>query len=207
MTMRFLTLVAAALAVAVSACSAPDAELPTTPADATAPAHDDATHADDATVAEALADVSAATAAEVAAESAAAASTPPPVPVAGLPRVRVHKSPTCGCCSAWVQHMQLAGFAVEVVETDDLEPVRKRVGVPVGKASCHTAEVDGYFVEGHVPADDVKRLLRERPAARGLTVPGMPVGSPGMEVPSGETQPYAVLLVGEDGGTSEFARH
>ena len=126
---------------------------------------------------------------------------------AALPRVLVHKSPTCGCCSGWVKHMEQEGFAVEVVETDDLETIRKAVGVPTGKASCHTAQVDGYFVEGHVPADDVKRLLAERPDARGLTAPGMPVGSPGMEVPSGATPAYRVLLVATDGATTEYARH
>jgi len=104
--------------------------------------------------------------------------------------------PNCGCCGGWVAHMEAAGFAVDVVETDDLEPLRKQVGVPTGKASCHTAQVDGYFVEGLVPADDVKRLLREHPSARGITAPGMPMGSPGMEVSSGATPTYTVLLVG-----------
>jgi len=85
--------------------------------------------------------------------------------------------------------------------------VKQRVGIPYGKGACHTAEVDGYFVEGHVPIDDVKRLLRERPDAKGLTVPGMPMGSPGMEVPSGQVQPYAVLLVARDGSTSVYSRH
>src|SRR5688572_10565946 len=87
--------------------------------------------------------------------------------------------PNCGCCGGWVAHMEAAGFAVDVVETDDLEPLRKQVGVPTGKASCHTAQVDGYFVEGLVPADDVKRLLREHPSARGITAPGMPIGVAG----------------------------
>ncbi len=156
-------------------------------------------------------------AATTTATAAAPAATVPPPPAspsatadpvaAALPRVLVHKSPTCGCCTAWVAHMQQAGFPVDVVETVDLEAVRKKAGVPAGKASCHTAVVEGYFVEGHVPAEDVARLLRERPDARGLTVPGMPVGSPGMEVPSGAVQPYAVLLVAHDGTTTEFSRH
>lgn len=119
----------------------------------------------------------------------------------------VHKTPTCGCCGEWVDHMRQAGFEVEVKEAGDLSPVKERVGVPYGMGSCHTAEVDGYFVEGHVPAADVERLLAERPDARGLTVPGMPLGSPGMEVPSGEVQAYEVLLVHPDGSTSVFARH
>lgn len=126
---------------------------------------------------------------------------------AALPLVVVHKSPSCGCCVAWVEHMQRAGFAVEVRNVDNLDPVKTRVGVPVGKGSCHTAEVGGYFVEGHVPADDVKRLLAERPDAKGLTVPGMPMGSPGMEVPDGRVQAYTVELVGRDGATSAYAQH
>ena len=92
-------------------------------------------------------------------------------------------------------------------ERDDLEPIRKQLGVPYGKGSCHTAEVGGYVVEGHVPAEDVKRLLAERPKARGLVVPGMPMGSPGMESPDGRVQPYTVELIGMEGATSAFARH
>lgn len=119
----------------------------------------------------------------------------------------VHKTPTCGCCGEWVDHLREAGFAVEVRETSNLAPVKEKVGVPYGMGSCHTAEVEGYFVEGHVPAEDVKRLLAERPEAKGLTVPGMPLGSPGMEVPSGEVEAYEVLLVRPDGTTEVFARH
>jgi hypothetical protein len=119
----------------------------------------------------------------------------------------VYKSATCGCCKLWVQHLSEAGFSVEANDVDNMQPVKERVGVPYGMGSCHTAEVGGYFVEGHVPAEDVKRLLRERPNAKGLTVPGMPSGSPGMEVPSGSVQPYEVLLVAKDGSTSVFARH
>ena len=126
---------------------------------------------------------------------------------ASLPLVVVHKSPSCGCCVAWVEHMQHAGFVVEVRNVDNLDPVKTRVGVPAGKGSCHTAEVGGYFVEGHVPADDVKRLLAERPDAKGLTVPGMPMGSPGMEVPDGRVQAYTVELVGREGATSAYAQH
>lgn len=118
----------------------------------------------------------------------------------------VHKSPTCGCCGLWVEHMQQAGFSVEVIETDDLAPIKERLGVPYGKGSCHTAEVDGYVIEGHVPAEDIRRLLAERPKARGLVLPGMPLGSPGMEVPDGRVQPYTVELVAEDGSSSAFRR-
>ena len=124
-----------------------------------------------------------------------------------LPLVIVHKTESCGCCGAWVEHMQQAGFPVEVRNLDDVTPVKQRVGVPLAKGSCHTAEVGGYFVEGHVPADDVKRLLAEKPAAKGLVLPGMPAGSPGMETPDGRVQPYIVELVGEDGTTAAFAQH
>jgi hypothetical protein len=124
-----------------------------------------------------------------------------------LPGVVVHKSATCGCCKLWVERLRSAGFAVEARDVDNLNEVKQRVGIPYGMGSCHTAEVEGYFVEGHVPVEDIKRLLRERPDAKGLTVPGMPAGSPGMEVPSGEVQPYEVILVGRDGSTSVFARH
>jgi hypothetical protein len=123
------------------------------------------------------------------------------------PLVVVHKSEGCGCCKLWVEHLQKAGFAVKVINEDNMGPTKERVGVPVGKASCHTAEVGGYFVEGHVPAADVQRLLREKPKAKGLVVPGMPAGSPGMEVPSGQVDPYDVLLVGMDGSTKVYARH
>lgn len=128
-------------------------------------------------------------------------------PDASLPVMLVHKSATCGCCNAWVDHMRAAGFRVDVRDVDDLNAVKARVGVPAGKGSCHTAEVGGYFVEGHVPALDIKRLLAEKPDAKGLVVPGMPAGSPGMEMPDGRVQPYVVELVSRDGTTSDFARH
>ena len=123
------------------------------------------------------------------------------------PRLVVHKSPTCGCCGLWVEHMQDAGFPVEVRDTHALHAVKEQLGVPYGKGSCHTAQVDGYLVEGHVPAEDVKRLLTERPDARGLVLPGMPLGSPGMETPDGRTDAYTVELVANDGTTTAFARH
>ncbi len=126
---------------------------------------------------------------------------------AALPLVIVHKTESCGCCGAWVEHMQRAGFPVEVRNLDDVTPVKQRVGVPLAKGSCHTAEVGGYFVEGHVPADDIKRLLAEKPAGKGLVLPGMPAGSPGMETPDGRVQPYVVELVGEDGNTTAYAQH
>ena len=126
---------------------------------------------------------------------------------ASAPRMIVHKTPTCGCCGLWVEHMQRAGLQVEVRDTDDLQSVKARLGVPYGKGSCHTAEVDGYLIEGHVPADDIRRLLAERPNARGLVLPRMPLGSPGMETPDGRVQPYTVELVADDGSTSAFRQH
>lgn len=145
---------------------------------------------------------------QVAVQPAAEAPADVPAdPDSAFPTLVVHKSPTCGCCQAWVEHMRGAGFQVDVREADNLEPVKSRVGVPLGKGSCHTAEIAGYFIEGHVPADDVKRLLVDRPAAKGLVLPGMPMGSPGMEMPDGSRQPYTVELVGNDGTVAEFARH
>ena len=102
--------------------------------------------------------------------------------------------------------MRQAGFTVEVRDTDDLAPIKAGLGVPYGKGSCHTAEIDSYVIEGHVPAEDVRRLLTERPKARGLVLPGMPLGSPGMEMPDGRVQSYTVELVKEDGSTSTFRR-
>jgi hypothetical protein len=127
--------------------------------------------------------------------------------VADLPLAIVHKTPTCGCCKLWAEHLRHAGFVVEVRDADDLGPIKEKLGIPYGKGSCHTAEIGGYFVEGHVPANDIKRLLAERPDAKGLTVPGMPLGSPGMEMPDGTVEPYAVELVGKDGATTVYARH
>jgi hypothetical protein len=122
-------------------------------------------------------------------------------------RITVYKNESCGCCKEWVKHLERAGFYVEAHDVDNLGPTKDRVGIPAAMGSCHTAEVAGYFVEGHVPADDIKRLLRERPDAKGLTVPAMPAGSPGMEVPSGKVDPYDVFLVAKDGTTSVYAHH
>jgi hypothetical protein len=121
--------------------------------------------------------------------------------------VVVYKNESCGCCKEWVKHLEKAGFTVEVHDIDNLGPTKERVGIPAAMGSCHTAEVAGYFVEGHVPAADIRRLLSERPDAKGLTVPAMPVGSPGMEVPTGEVEPYDVFLVAKDGSTSVYAHH
>ncbi len=139
----------------------------------------------------------------VAGEATAAA----PAQAGALPSMTVHKHPTCGCCSVWIDHVREAGFHVEVRDVEDMASVKEAAGVPMEAASCHTAEVAGYFVEGHVPAADIARLLRERPAARGLAVPGMPLGSPGMEHPDGIVHPYSVALVLEDGSSREFNRY
>jgi hypothetical protein len=122
------------------------------------------------------------------------------------PKVVVYKNASCGCCGSWVEHMQSHGFPVEVHDVDNLNSVKERVGLPPAMGSCHTAEVGGYFIEGHVPATEVQRLLAEKPKAKGLTVPGMPVGSPGMEQDD-IVAPYEVLLVHEDGTTSVFATY
>lgn len=139
--------------------------------------------------------------------SVAQPAPPPAAQASALPLVVVYKTPTCGCCGGWVEHIRDAGFPVEVHDLDNLNAIKERVGVPYGKGSCHTAEVGGYFVEGHVPAADIRRLLAEKPQAKGLTVPGMPAGSPGMEVPDGTVQPYDVELVAADGTTTVFAHH
>jgi hypothetical protein len=121
-----------------------------------------------------------------------------------LPKIVVTKDPTCGCCAGWVDHLRASGFAADVIETAEINRVKVRLGVPQGLASCHTAEVGGYVVEGHVPADAIKRLLAERPAAKGLAVPGMPVGSPGME--GGKPEPYEVLTFDKHGKTTVYAK-
>jgi len=110
------------------------------------------------------------------------------------PVITVHKDPTCGCCSAWVQHLQKAGFITKVLETRDIDAVKTRLAVPDDLAACHTAEVSGYVVEGHVPTTALRRFLAEKPQAAGLALPGMPIGSPGME--GGKPEKYDVVLFG-----------
>ncbi|WP_374470959.1 DUF411 domain-containing protein [Phenylobacterium sp.] len=120
----------------------------------------------------------------------------------------VFKTPWCGCCKGWLAHMTRAGFTAQVTELEDLAPVRERYGVPFQLSSCHTAVIGGYVVEGHVPPADVQRLLKERPKAIGLTVPGMPLGSPGMELPDGTREAFeTLLLLDRQGRTAVFARH
>ena len=130
----------------------------------------------------------------------------PALGIAGeLPAMTVWKSPLCGCCGKWVEHMENAGFKVTVKNTDTLEKVKKLAGIPEDLQSCHTATVGGYTIEGHVPAKDVKRLLENRPKVEGLAVPGMPSGSPGME--NGERDAYDVVTFSRDGKTKLFSSH
>lgn len=126
-----------------------------------------------------------------------------------LPEVEVYKSPTCGCCKDWIKHLQAAGFSVKANDVPDTRVMRARFGMPSKFASCHTALVGGYVVEGHVPAREIKRLLRDKPDALGIAVPGMPVGSPGMDGPEyrGVVDPYDVLLVQPDGRATVFASY
>lgn len=121
--------------------------------------------------------------------------------------ITMYKDPFCGCCTIWAQYMTAKGFNVTIEEPEDLAKIKSQLGVPDAVTSCHTALVEGYFIEGHIPADDVRKLLADRPKAKGLALPGMPVGSPGMEVTGRAADPYEVLLVNEDGTTRVFARH
>jgi hypothetical protein len=117
----------------------------------------------------------------------------------------VYKSPWCGCCSKWVDYLQASGHTVSTKDIENLDMVKKMAGVPEHLQSCHTAMVDGYVIEGHVPSKDIERLLAERPKAKGLAVPGMPAGSPGME--GGAPDKYDVMLFNPDGSSDVFARY
>ena len=123
-----------------------------------------------------------------------------------LPEVMVYKTPTCGCCKLWVDHMEEAGFTVKTKDLDDLSDIKDRFSVSQDLRSCHTAVVDGYVVEGHVPADIVQRMLREKPDITGISVPGMPIGSPGMEVEGRAPQRYNVIAFDKDGVNSVYAQ-
>src|SRR5262245_39307211 len=118
----------------------------------------------------------------------------------------VYKSPSCGCCSKWVDYMRKNGFDPKVQDVDNIGALKLKLGVREDVSSCHTTEVGGYIVEGHVPVESVQRLLKERPKIAGIAVPGMPAGSPGMEVPGGRKDPYNVLAFTSDGKTSVFEK-
>jgi hypothetical protein len=123
-----------------------------------------------------------------------------------IPLMTVWKSPTCGCCTDWVAHVRRAGFRLEVHDVHDVESEKRRLGVPQALGSCHTATIAGYVIEGHVPADVIQRLLAERPAVTGLAVPGMPIGSPGMEMAGARPQPYDIVTFDRQGQTAVYAR-
>ena len=125
--------------------------------------------------------------------------------VAGATEITVYKSATCGCCKNWVEHLRANGFTVKARDVADVTPYKNRYGITPALASCHTAVVDGYAIEGHVPAADIKRLLKERPKIQGLAAPGMPSGSPGME--QGHKDPYDVLSFDKAGKVSVYAKH
>lgn len=127
------------------------------------------------------------------------------VHAAELPEVEVYKSPYCGCCTEWSKHMLNNGFKVRNIDVEDVPAARKKLGMPEKYGSCHTARIGNYVIEGHVPAADIKRLLKEKPQAVGLAAPGMPGGSPGME--SAKKEAYDVLLVEKNGKSKVFARH
>ena len=122
-------------------------------------------------------------------------------PAANAQTVTVHKTPWCGCCAAWVDHLHDEGFDVIVKEEEDLTPIRSQLGVRAELMSCHTAEVAGYVVEGHVPAREIRRLLEEKPDVDGLSIPGMPQGSPGMETPNAPDRYDVIIFSGEDART------
>ncbi|MCP3676163.1 MAG: DUF411 domain-containing protein [Deltaproteobacteria bacterium] len=114
--------------------------------------------------------------------------------------VTMYKSPYCGCCTSWSDHLESGGFSVTSEKRGDMDTIKDRHGIPINLRSCHTAIVDGYIIEGHVPFSDVKRMLKERPDIKGLTVPGMPIGSPGMEQ-GDRRDSFNVLAIRKDGST------
>jgi hypothetical protein len=139
---------------------------------------------------------------------ARAATSSPARAVATLPDVQVWNEPTCGCCKDWIAHLEADGFKV-FVNLGGTNAARARLGIPQAMASCHTALVGGYAIEGHVPARDIRRLLQERPAAVGLAAPGMPIGAPGMDTPAyGDTKnPYNVMLMARNGSATVYQKY
>lgn len=135
--------------------------------------------------------------------TATLAASPARTDADALPKALVYKTPSCGCCSLWVDHMREAGFEVDARDLNDIIPVKIDAGVPPRMSSCHTTLIDGYVVEGHIPAEHVKRLLEERPDVVGIAVPGMPIGSPGMEGIG--ARPYQVLSWDRQGNVEVYA--
>jgi hypothetical protein len=128
--------------------------------------------------------------------------------VAATSEIQVWKEPTCGCCKDWIAHLETNGFKV-FVNTGGANAMRSRLGIPQNMASCHTALVGGYAIEGHVPAREIRRLLREKPVAIGLSAPGMPIGAPGMDTPAyeGKKNPYSVMLLAKDGNATVYQKY
>jgi hypothetical protein len=145
-------------------------------------------------------------AAGLAAAAAAARNAWATAAIAPTP-VTVYKSRSCECCAKWVDHLQANGFAPAVHDDESMNKIKDDLGVPEGVRSCHTALVDKYLIEGHVPAPDIRRLLAERPKVAGLAVPGMPSSAPGMLIPGAARKPYEVLAFTSGGATTVFARH
>jgi len=121
--------------------------------------------------------------------------------------IKVYKNPSCGCCGNWVKHLKQNGFNTDVTAMQNRQPLQIKMGVPLDRGACHTAVIDGYFIEGHIPAEDIKKLLSEKPNIAGLTVPGMPAGSPGMENKNYPAMDYSVLAIDKQGRTSIFSQH
>jgi hypothetical protein len=135
----------------------------------------------------------------------AAARTSPSNTAAKKPTITVYKDPSCGCCKKWIEHLVKNGYRVDAKDTPNMTEIKHTLGVPDGLTACHTAVVNGYLIEGHVPASDIDRLLAQKPRIAGLAVPGMPAGSPGMEGMG--TQRYQVLTFDKSGKTTVFAGH
>ncbi|GAA6622448.1 DUF411 domain-containing protein [Scytonema sp. NUACC26] len=127
-------------------------------------------------------------------------------PSLGTQEMTVYRSPSCGCCGGWVKHMQQNGFHIKDIKTDEIEAIKEKYNLPQELASCHTAIIDGYVMEGHIPANDIKQFLQQKPTLAGLAVPGMPVGTPGMEV-GNKKQPFAVVAFDNKGEVKVFQEY
>ena len=122
-----------------------------------------------------------------------------------LPEITVYKTPTCGCCGKWVSHLESNGFKVNAINQNDLSSLKQQLGIAPSLQACHTAKIGNYFVEGHVPASDIKKMLATKPNIQGITVPGMPMGSPGME--GARKDNYDVLAINKDASVTVFNSH